>query len=158
VPPPAACGSNAHFANFYLSGFDRFVREKLRVPGYVRYMDDAALWADDPETLKISRSAAERHLRDELGLELKPAHGNRTRHGMDFLGCRVFPDSLTFNRRRRVRCRRKLRQLEAWYTAGRIGERELQLRATAIMAFAQAAGVSSWRFRRTLVDSVRGAV
>jgi RNA-directed DNA polymerase len=155
---PIGSLTSQHVANFYLSSFDRFVKEKLRVPGYVRYMDDAALWAGDPESLEIAFRAAERYLRDELGLELKPAYGNRTRHGMDFLGCRVFPDRLTLNRRSRVRCRRKLRQLEAWYAAGRIGERELQQRATAVVAFARSAGVSSWQFRRRLVDSTRGAV
>ena len=41
-----------HFANFYLGGLDRFVKETARIPGYVRYMDDMALWADDRATLK----------------------------------------------------------------------------------------------------------
>ena len=32
-----------------------------------------------------------KNLREELGLELKPTpYLNRTTHGMDFLGCRVF--------------------------------------------------------------------
>ena len=29
-----------HFANLYLGWLDRFVKESLRIPGYVRYMDD----------------------------------------------------------------------------------------------------------------------
>jgi hypothetical protein len=150
---PIGSLTSQHLANFYLGWFDRHVKERLRLPGYVRYMDDMALWADDPALLRAVLGEAERWLRDELGLALKPSHGNRTRHGMDFLGCRVFPDHLTLNRRSRVRCRRRLRQLEAWHAAGWIGEGELQQRATAVVAFARAAGVSSWRFRRSLVES-----
>jgi retron-type reverse transcriptase len=36
-----------HLANFYLNPVDRLCREQLRVPGYVRYMDDFSLWTDD---------------------------------------------------------------------------------------------------------------
>ena len=38
------------FANLYLNGFDHFVTEVLRAP-YVRYVDDFALFADDPAQL-----------------------------------------------------------------------------------------------------------
>ena len=38
------------FANLYLDGFDHFVTEVLRAP-YVRYVDDFALFADDPAVL-----------------------------------------------------------------------------------------------------------
>ena len=38
--------TSQHFANFYLGWFDRFVKETLRVRGYVRYMDDSAMWAE----------------------------------------------------------------------------------------------------------------
>ena len=38
------------FANLYLDGFDHFVTEVLRAP-YVRYVDDFALFHDDPAIL-----------------------------------------------------------------------------------------------------------
>ena len=49
------------FANLYLDGFDHFVTEVLRAP-YVRYVDDFALFHDDPAIL------AEWWLRIELYL------------------------------------------------------------------------------------------
>ncbi len=150
---PIGSLTSQHFANFYLGGFDRFVKETLRARGYVRYMDDMALWSDDRAELKATLAVGERFLREELGLVLKPTpYLNRTAHGMDFLGCRVYRDHLELNRRSRVRFRRRLRRLEAWHAAGRIDERQLQQRATALVAFARAAGVSSWHFRRSAVD------
>lgn len=39
------------FANLYLDGLDHFCNEVLRTPGYLRYVDDFALFHDDPAVL-----------------------------------------------------------------------------------------------------------
>ena len=106
---PIGSLTSQHFANFYLGGFDRFIKEGLRIGGYVRYMDDSALWGDTSAGLRDHLAAAAGFLKAELALDLKPSpYINRTAQGMDFLGCRVFPHYMTLNRRRRVRFRRKL--------------------------------------------------
>jgi hypothetical protein len=152
---PIGSLTSQHFANLYLGGFDRFVKEGLRVQGYVRYMDDCALWADTSGRLREHLAAATAFLKDELALDLKPRpYINRTAHGMDFLGCRIFPAHMILNRRSRVRFRRKLGALECAYHAGLIDERALQQRATALVAFTRTAGLSSWRFRRGVIDSL----
>lgn len=152
---PIGSLTSQHFANFYLGALDRFVKEDLRVRGYVRYMDDCALWADTARRLRGQLTAMSAFLETELALELKPApYINRTAHGMDFLGCRVFPDHLTLNRRSRVRFRRKLRALDLDHRAGRIDEATLQQRASALVAFTRSGGVSSWHFRRGVIDSL----
>jgi hypothetical protein len=40
------------FANIYLDAFDHFVKQELRVKGYVRYVDDFLLYGEDRATLK----------------------------------------------------------------------------------------------------------
>jgi hypothetical protein len=152
---PIGALTSQHFANFYLGCFDRFVKETLRVAGYVRYMDDIVLWADDRRRLKDLLRAAETFLRDELSLDLKPTPAlNRTTHGMDYLGCRVFRTHLVLNRRSRVRFRRKLARLEEQYRLGNIDEDEQQRRATALVAFTRTEGVSAWKFRRAVLQSL----
>jgi RNA-directed DNA polymerase len=151
---PIGSLTSQHFANFYLGWFDRFVKQTLRVRGYVRYMDDMALWSNDRSALTAALLVGERFLSDELGLTLKPVpYLNRTAHGMDFLGMRVYRRHLTLNRRSRVRFRRRLRELEAWHATGEVREQQLQQRGTALVAFARSAGVSSWRFRRAAIES-----
>lgn len=150
---PIGSLTSQHFANFYLGAFDRFVKEQLRVPGYVRYMDDMVLWGDSSAELTSHLAACREFLTGELRLEPKPApYINRTRHGMDFLGCRIFRTHVTLNRRSRVRFRRRLGALESDWLAGRIDERELQHRGTALVAFTTAGPVSSWRFRRRVLQ------
>ncbi len=142
-----------HFANFYLGWLDRFVKEQLRVPGYVRYMDDMALWTDSTTSLQAVQAKVAAFLWDHLGLKLK-AHPyvNHTTHGMEFLGARVFPTHMVLNRRSRVRFQHRLRALEAQYRAGNISERELQDRATALVAFTRTSGLATWRFRRAVLQ------
>jgi retron-type reverse transcriptase len=49
------------FANLYLDRFDHWVTEVLRAP-YVRYVDDFALFHDDPAVLAAWRQRIERYL------------------------------------------------------------------------------------------------
>ena len=65
---------------------------------------------------------------------------------------RAAPDSC--HRRSKRRLSAKLGGLERDYLSGRLNEREMQSRATALFAFAQATGVKSWRFRSGLVASL----
>lgn len=145
---PIGSLTSQHLANFHLGWFDRFVKERLRVRGYVRYMDDCVLWSDSSNQLRELSAACDEYLSKELGLTLK--HGEpiqQVRHGFEFLGCRVYPDHLKLNGRSRRRFRKKLRELEASFAAGEISESDLQERATSLIAFCQTDQLKSWTFR-----------
>lgn len=63
--------TSQYFANFYLGVFDHYAKERMKVKGYVRYMDDALLFADTMEEIKALLHTAKRFLEDELLLTLK---------------------------------------------------------------------------------------
>lgn len=152
---PIGALTSQHLANFYLGHLDRFVKEGLKVRAYVRYMDDFVLWADGRDALHEARRQVTQFLHDELRLEPKRAGKiNAGSRGMDYLGCRVYPGHVTLNRRSRRRFASKLRTLEAEHIAGRLSGGELQQRATALVAFASAHGVASWRFRRQALQQL----
>ena len=131
-----------HLANFYLGPVDRLCREQLRVPGYVRYMDDFTLWGDDPVVLRAHWERVEGFVANRLGLQFKDgAHLNRTAHGMNFCGFRIFPGWRVLNRRSRKRLTSKLLALDELSD-----EREQQSRAQAVIAFAKEG--SSWQTRQ----------
>ena len=50
------------FANLYLDGLDHFAKEVLRAKGYLRYVDDFALFHDDPARLEDWRGRIARYL------------------------------------------------------------------------------------------------
>ena len=78
------------FAVMYLSGMDHFIKEKLGIRYYGRYMDDFYLIHDDKAYLQYCRGEIERYVA-RLGLRLN----NKTnifplRNGIDFLGFHTY--------------------------------------------------------------------
>lgn len=142
-----------HFANFYLGWFDRQVKEQWRIPGYVRYMDDMTLWSNSKCELINAIARSNRFLRESLGLELNQSiQLNRSRHGVDFLGCRVRSEGVMLSRRSRVRLGRKIRNAKKQFESGLIDELTLQRRLEAILAFARSANAASAQYRRNLLQ------
>ncbi|OBQ37610.1 MAG: DNA polymerase [Anabaena sp. CRKS33] len=77
-------------ANVYLNGLDHFIKEKLKCKKYIRYVDDFALFSDDPTFLKNARLDIEEYLAD-LRLKIHPIKSQlfKTKHGANFVGFRV---------------------------------------------------------------------
>jgi len=142
-----------HFANFYLGFLDRFVKETLRVRGYVRYMDDLVLWDHDRDRLVGVEAGCRRFLTDALALEFKPTTVAASARGLDFLGCRILPTHTLLSRRSRRRYGRRVRLLSRALRLGQLDERGLQARLEAATAFARAADVKSWHFRTAVLQS-----
>lgn len=109
------------FANLYLDGFDHFVKQQLRIPAYVRYVDDFALFADDHGLLQEARHQIESHLAG-LRVQIHPIKSQlfETRAGASFLGFRVTPTALRVRGVSLRRARRRMHALQDDYAAGRI--------------------------------------
>jgi hypothetical protein len=108
---PIGSLTSQYFANHFLTGLDRFARETLGAPGYVRCMDDFALWHPDKGFLKGARDRITDWLATERGLVVKPEpRVNRADRGMDFLGLRIFPNTVRLNHRSKIRFLRRHHQ------------------------------------------------
>ena len=151
---PIGSLTSQHFANFYLGWLDRFVKESLGVRGYVRYMDDMILWHDDLGQLRAIQQRCSEFARDRLGLEFKPSDVRRASAGVEFLGCRLWPTHVELNRRSKRRWRSRVKVLARAERLGLISESELQVRLSALTAFAKGAGVKSWRFRQSVLQQL----
>jgi len=81
------------FGNVYLNDFDHFVKHRLGIRYYSRYVDDVVIVHQDKEFLKSIIPLLRRHLGNELSLEL---HQNKIylQHfskGVNFLGTVIKP-------------------------------------------------------------------
>lgn len=101
------------FANVVLNELDQFVKHTLKVRGYVRYVDNFVLLADDPATLTAWRHEIDAFLRQRLHLELHPDKVvlQRCAQGIDYLGSVIFPH----HRLTRQRSVRALRRRLDWF-------------------------------------------
>ncbi len=112
------------WANCYMNPFDHFVKRELRCGkqrgGYLRYVDDFVLFADDKKTLWSWREAlVERLARLRLTIH-SAAHPRPVTEGLPFLGFVVFPTHRRLKRRRGIAYRRRLGRLLAAHAAGEI--------------------------------------
>ncbi len=137
------------FANLYLDGFDHFVTEILRAP-YVRYVDDFALFADDPAVLQIWRSRIEQYLAGRrLRLHPRKTFVLACREPAQFLGFVLHDDG-----HRRLpedsvrRFRNRLRGLRDQLRARSIDVENVDARVRAWIAHAEHA--DTWRLRHAI--------
>ena len=96
------------FANVYLDDLDHFIKERLRVRRYLRYVDDFACFSDDRAQLRRWRSDISEKLLDlRLRLNEGKSRIRQAKEGIEFLGFVVLPDRLRLNARniRRMRHR-----------------------------------------------------
>jgi len=80
------------FANVYLDVLDHYIKDELRIKGYVRYMDDFCVFGTSREALKLLRHKIKGFLEQKLRLEIKESAVslNSQLHGLSFLGVRIF--------------------------------------------------------------------
>ncbi len=109
------------WANCYLNPFDHFVKRELRCGGYVRYVDDFLLFADDKRRLAEWRGALiERLAQLRVTLHAESAPARPVTEGISFLGFIVFPTHRRLKRRKGIAFQRRLKGLLRDYAAGAI--------------------------------------
>lgn len=121
---PIGNRTSQFFANVYLSALDHFVKEKLRAPGYTRYMDDVVLFHPDKSILKQMFPEIEAFLADRLALSLKPKATciNSHKNGLSFLGRRIFRGVIRLRPENLRRITGRIRHREWQFQNGHIEE------------------------------------
>ncbi len=120
-PDALNCDLKRYFANIHLDRFDHFLKQELRVTGYVRYVDDFILFGPDRSTLHHWG----RQCRESLAARRMEIHPEkyrlcRTAEGVDFCGFVVRADERVRRRSSGVRrFRRRLLKLKHEWKAGR---------------------------------------
>lgn len=108
------------WANVYMNPFDHFVKRELNCKGYVRYVDDFLLFAEDKRTLWTWREALIKRLA-RFRLTIHPgAQPRPVSEGIPFLGFTVFPNRRRLKRRKGIHFQRKLRSMLAAFEEGEI--------------------------------------
>jgi hypothetical protein len=124
---------------------DHFIKRTLKCPGYVRYVDDMLLFADDKAALHTWHAAVRETLAGlRLTLHEAPAQPRPTTMGVPFLGFQVFPTHRRLKRRKGVYARRRLKGRLHQYAAGEI---ELSSFKASLMGWLNhwAGGSKHWR-------------
>ena len=113
--------SSQYFANIYMTSFDKFVKEKLKVKYYIRFMDDFVLLFENKE--KARRGVVE--IRKYLGSVLKLELNSKTsyfkeKQGINFLGYRIWKTHLLIRNQSKKKIKRKLKNFQKLYKENKI--------------------------------------
>jgi len=138
------------WANCYLNHFDHFIQRELRCQGYIRYVDDCLLFANEKRTLWAWREAIIQRLA-RLRLTIHPgAHPRPVSEGFPFLGFVVYPTHRRLKSRKAIAYRRRLKRLISdWITGKRTQEAIL---ASLRGWINHARYGDTWGLRRSLIN------
>ena len=99
--------TSQYFANIYLNELDKFVKHKLHIKYYARYMDDFILLVENKIKAKEVFEKIKIFLDERLNLKLNPkSKYYPSSMGLDFCGYRIF-ETYKLIRKRSVRKIRK---------------------------------------------------
>lgn len=141
------------FANVYLNDLDHFAMNVLQCPGYIRYVDDIAVFGDDKGRLwEIARLMSEFLCRERLSL-----HGNKTMvipvaEGIDHLGYRIYPTHRRVRKDNGYRFIRKIRMMSNLFNKGRLSFADLN--ASVQSWIGHAGHADTYGLRRTIFEKV----
>lgn len=108
--------------NLYLSDFDHWMKEKMHVKHYHRYMDDVVVLSGNKNYLHWLRKEIDKYLKTKLRLQMKnnwqifPTYIR----GIDFLGYRTFLNYVLLRKRNCKRMKRKMNKLKTKLKKGKL--------------------------------------
>ena len=118
---PIGGGLSHTLGNLYLDPLDQFIKRKLGVKEYARYMDDGVMFDTNKQRLKDNGKRAEEFLNERLLLEFNKKTALRpVRSGLEFVGCVIHDDHTILRKSTTLRMKRRLSQIEREYNRGEI--------------------------------------
>ncbi len=142
------------WSNVYMTGLDRFVRESLKCPAYLRYVDDFALFSDSKKRLwqwkraVIDYLATQRLTVHETAAQVQPAAT-----GIPWLGFVVFPTHRLLKQRNAVNFTRRFHHNIDLYNSGRITFAEMDASVKGWINHVRYA--DTWGLRKSILGHAR---
>lgn len=101
------------FSNFFLEGLDHYIKEKLEIKYYVRYVDDLVILGSNKRKLHAARRSISSYL-DNIDLKMKDDWQvfKVNDRAIDFLGFRFFRYKTILRKRTALRIRRRIVKIQ----------------------------------------------
>lgn len=143
--------TSQYFANFFLSEIDHYAKEVLKIPIYIRYMDDILIFENDKEKMnndiKIMKELSSNPI--TTALLLKPVVLNSCKYGTSFLGYKISPHKILLNKTSKKRFIKKINFYDFYLQSEVWSQKEYQNHIIPLISFTQKAYTK--RFRKQLI-------
>lgn len=125
------------FANIYLNEFDHFIKEKLKIKYYIRYMDDFIMLVENKEKAKNILKVIRKYLKDFLHLELNSkCKYYPSNKGINFCGYVIFNDYILLRKRSKKKFRKNIRLWKKLYGTNKLNYKKARLSYNSFKAHA----------------------
>lgn len=115
------------FANIYLNEIDQYIKHKLRVKYYYRYMDDSIILVKTKEEAKYILEKITNFLKDELYLELnEKTQVFKNKQGVNFCGYKINEYRIKIRAKGKKRLKNKISELKLKIKNAEITSKEAQ--------------------------------
>ncbi|MBN1625682.1 MAG: RNA-directed DNA polymerase, partial [Deltaproteobacteria bacterium] len=96
----------------FLDALDHFIKEKMGIKYYIRYMDDMVIFSGSKGGLKMALKTIGEYMRAHLKLDLNrgATFVNSRLNGLSFLGFRIFPNLIRIRRENLGLMKRRMRK------------------------------------------------
>ena len=113
------------FANIYLNEIDQFVKHKLHIKYYFRYLDDSIVIVPTKEEAKQALQAITRFLKENLKLEVnKKTQIFKNKQGVNFCGYKINEYRLKIRDKGKRKLKKKIKKLTKQIKEGKITSKE----------------------------------
>ncbi len=142
--------SSQFFANIYLNELDYFIKHKLHIKYYVRYMDDFVLLTNSKKECKEYLQIIKDFLYENLKLELN--HKSRyypSHFGLNFCGYKIWPTHRLLRTNSKKKIKRKVATFNKLWSKNQLDLRKAQ--ATMNSWFAHASHCNSYKLQQNII-------
>ena len=113
------------FANIYLNEIDQYIKQKLKVKYYFRYMDDSVLFVKTKKEAKEILYKIKVFLKDKLDLELNSkTQIFKSKQGVNFCGYKINAYRIKLRDRGKKALKKKIKFLQSEVKKGNISSKE----------------------------------
>lgn len=121
--------TSQYFANIYLNELDHYVKEKLKVKYYVRYMDDFALLLEDKNSCRNVLNKISEFLKNELDLQLnQKTNYFKQKQGINFCGYKIYSSHILVKKENIKKMKRKIKKWNKLYEQKKIKLKQTTLK------------------------------
>lgn len=142
------------FANIYLDKLDHYVKERLKIKYYVRYMDDFILLLPNSIIAKEINQQIKEFVEKNLALELnKKTKYFSSKLGVDFCGYRIYETHILLRKRFKKKFKKNINLWNRLYCENKLDNKKMQMSLNSFIA--HASHCNSYNFRTKALSKLK---
>lgn len=120
--------TSQYFANIYLDKLDKYIKGKLKVKYYIRYMDDFVILLPTKSECIYLKNEISEYLKEKLHLELNSkSRYYPNKMGVNFCGYRIYETHILLRNRSKKKIKGKIREWNNLYMLNKLNVSKMKL-------------------------------